>query len=136
MKTVTVITWFIKLVFVDVVLEHTCHDAVSCFVKRVCGNWWQSSQNVMFPATHFFGLTFNCISVSLNCMETVLRFNFYELRALYLLDIIELWEIMWDFDVETCEMSEKVITSWSFNAVRQVIVLREEFLTRIMLAVC
>ena len=42
-------------------------------------------------------------------METILKFNFYELRASYLLDIIEHWEIMWDFDVETFEMSKKLI---------------------------
>ena len=133
-KTVTVIIWFTKLVFLDVVAEHTCHDGVSCFVKCVCGNRWQSSQNVtLFPATHFHGLTFSCIFVSLNCMETVLRYNFYELRALYLLDIIEHWEIMWDFDVETCEMDEKLITSWNFNAFRQEIVLRGKSIRRTML---
>jgi len=48
----------------------------------------------MFPAAHFHVFTFSCISVSLNCMETILKFNFYELRASYLLDIIEHWEIM------------------------------------------
>jgi hypothetical protein len=76
---------------------------------------------MLFPATHFHGLTFSCISVSLNCMETALRFNFYEL-----LDIIEHWEIMWDFDVETCETVEKLITSWNFNALRQEIVFKRE----------
>jgi len=37
-KTITVLTGSIKLVFVVVVVEHTCHDAVSCFVKCVSGN--------------------------------------------------------------------------------------------------
>ena len=123
--------------FVDVVAEHACHDVVSWFVKWICGNWWQSSQNMMlFPATHFNVLTFSCISVFLNCMETVLGFNFYELKTLYLLDIIEHWEIMWDYDVETFEMGEKHIMSWTFIAVRQEIILRGEILRRIMFPVC
>ena len=120
-KTVTAITWSIKLMFVDVV-EHTCHDAMSCFVKCICGNWWQSSQNVtLFPATLFHGLTFSCFPVSLICIETVLRFNCYELRELYLyciLVIIVNVGIIWDFDVEICEMNEKHILLLYFNVVR------------------
>jgi hypothetical protein len=38
---------------------------------------------MLFPATHFRELNFSCISISLNCIETILRFKFYEFRALY-----------------------------------------------------
>jgi len=69
--------------FVNVV-EHMYHDALSCFVKCVCGNWWQSRQNMtFFPAAYFYGFTFSCFSVCLNCMETVLKYKLHELRALY-----------------------------------------------------
>jgi len=48
-------------------VEHTCHDAVSCFVKCVWWNWCKSSQNnTSFPAAYFYGFIFSCISVSLN----------------------------------------------------------------------
>ena len=73
-------------------VEHTCYDAVSCFVKCVCWNWWQSSQNVTsFPAAHFYWCAFRCFSVCLNCMETVLRFKVYELRTLYQVKVLILY---------------------------------------------
>jgi len=90
MKTVTAIILSIKLMFVGVV-EHMCHNAVSCFVKCICGNGCQSSQNVtLFPVTLFHWLTFNCFSESVICIETVFRFNCYDLRALYLLCVLVL----------------------------------------------
>ena len=45
-------------------------------------------------------------------------------------------EIIWDFDLETCEMDEKLIKSWNFNAVRQEIVLRGKTFMRTMLPIC
>jgi hypothetical protein len=33
---------------------------------------------------------------------------------------------MWDSDVEMCEIVEKLITSWNFNALRQEIVFKKE----------
>jgi len=41
-----------------------------------------------FPAAHFYWCTFSCFSVCLNCMETVLRFKVYELRALYQVKVL------------------------------------------------
>jgi len=74
------------------VVEHTCHDAVSWFVKCVCGNWWQNSQNVtLLTAAHFYGLKFICFSVSLNHMETVLRFKLCELSELYEVQVLILY---------------------------------------------
>ena len=135
-KTFTVITWYIKLMFVGVI-KHTCHDAVSCFVKCMYGNWWQSSQNVTFyPTTLFHGLTFRCFSVSLICTETVLRFNCYELRELYLycmLVIIVNVGIIWDYDMTAPEMGKKLIMSRNFDTVRQEIVLRGKPNRRTML---
>ena len=120
MKTVTAITLYIKLMFVSVV-EHTCLSVVSCFVKCICGNWWQSSQNItLFPATLFHWLTFNCFSVSVICIETDFRFNCYDLRALFLYCVLVLIVnvgIIWVFDVEIREMGEKLIISINFNVV-------------------
>jgi len=120
-KTVTAITWSIKLMFVGVV-KHTCLNVVSCFVKCICGKWWQSSQNVtLFPATLFHWLIFNCFYASVICIETVFRFNCYDLRALYLYCVLVLIVnvgIKWNFDVEMCEMGEKLIVSLNFNVVR------------------
>jgi hypothetical protein len=47
---------------------------------------------MMFPATNFQGLGFSFFSVSLNSMETILRFNFYELRTLYLYHMLVIVE--------------------------------------------
>ena len=120
-KTVTAISLSIKLMFIGVV-EHTCHNTVSCFVKCICGKWWQSSQNVtLFPATLFHWLKYNCLYVSVICIETVFRFNCYDLRALYLYCVLVLIVnvgIIWDFDVEMCEMGEKHIVSLNCNVVR------------------
>jgi len=45
--------------------------------------------NVMlFPTAYFYGFTFSCFSVSLNCMETVLRFKLYALRGLYHVQVL------------------------------------------------
>jgi len=44
-----------------------------------------------------------------------------------------MWEIIWDFDVIACEMGEKLIMSWNFNAVRQEIILQGKPIRRTIL---
>ena len=59
-----------------------------------------------------------------------------ELHLYCMLVIIEYWEIMWDFDIETCEMDKKLIISCNFNVLKKEIVLRVKPIRRITLLVC
>ena len=132
-----------------VAVEHTCHDVVSCFVKCVCGNWWQSSHNMTwFPVAYFYVFTFSCFSVSLNvwklswglnCMnwEHYIKFKFYFYIYIYIylvctMLIIYHWDNYLRFWCRNIWNGQKLIMSWNFIAVRQEILLRGKPVRRTM----
>jgi len=102
-KKLTTITWSIKLMYVGVV-EHTCHNAVMFCEMRMWKLMTEQSECYIFSCYTFPLLNIQLFSVI--CIETVLRFNCYDLRALCLYCVVVLIVnvgINWDFYVEVCE---------------------------------